>query len=327
MKFNKISSNIENDKTIMKLHSYLDKGKVTFVALMPGLYLLYNEFNINEHIDVEYIKSKDKIIEINYCQSGRFGCTIQKNRQVFLGKGEIEANIASIEKINPEFPLGYYKGISIVIDIEEIEKQLCDSFEEISNKIIELHKFLYENDFATLIKSDLRMIKIFRELYEEKEQVNVVYLRLKVLELITLLQLSSIDRNKIKKQYFSATDIKKIKNARNEVISNLEIKITLDELSEKYKISLTNFKKCFKEVYGSPYYTYLKRYKIHKAVHYLEETKLSVSEIALKIGYENTSKFISVFKELTGYTPREYRNKNVRLEHLDLFGVELKNEK
>lgn len=317
---------MKTNKKILKLDKHPDKGQVTFISLMPGLDLFYNEFNINEQIEMEYEKQNSKIIEINYCKSGRFGCTIQEDKKVFLGEGEIEVNVANIDTTNPEFPLGYYTGISIMIDIEKLKKRLDNTFQEISDKIIKLYEFLLQNDFATLIKSDSKIIRAFRELYEEENQDNIEYLKLKVLEIILLLQLCPIDRNN-KNQYFSAIDINKIKNAHNEVISNLETKITLYELAEKYKISLTNFKKCFKVVYGSPYYTYLKKYKIHYAIHYLEDTNLSISEIALKVGYENTSKFISAFKELVGYTPREYRNKNVRLEHLGLFGVELENKK
>ncbi len=316
---------LSNENIALKLKRPPNKGEVNFCNLMPGLDLLYNRFNVNEHIEMEYSKSKNKILEFNYCEAGRFGSIINKDRQVFLGEGEIEVNIATIERINPEFPLGYYKGISLIVDIDEFEKQIKNTFvEEIADKIVSLYNFLLSNDSAVLIKSDPRIIKIFREFYEEENQSNISYLKLKVLEIIMLLEPISYERDIKSSQYFSGEVVNKIKKAHNEVISNLENKITLNELAEKYKISLTNFKNCFREVYGSPYYTYLKKYKIHKAIHYLEETDLSITEIASKVGYENPSKFISAFKELVGYTPREYKNKNVRLEHLNLFGVEIK---
>lgn len=316
---------LSTENIALKLKRPPNKGEVNFCNLMPGLDLLYNRFNVNEHIEMEYNKSKNKILEFNYCEAGRFGAIINKDRQVFLGEGEIEVNIATIERINPEFPLGYYKGISLIVDIDEFEKQIKNTFvEEIADKIVSLYNFLLSNDSAVLIKSDPRIIKIFREFYEEENQSNISYLKLKVLEIIMLLEPISYERDIKSSQYFSGEVVNKIKKAHNEVISNLENKITLNELAEKYKISLTNFKNCFREVYGSPYYTYLKKYKIHKAIHYLEETDLSITEIASKVGYENPSKFISAFKELVGYTPREYKNKNVRLEHLNLFGVEIK---
>lgn len=40
----------------------------------------------------------------------------------------------------------------------------------------------------------------------------------------------------------------------------------------------------------------------------LEETELSVLEVALECGYGSVSQFHRAFKNLTGITPKEYRN-------------------
>lgn len=39
----------------------------------------------------------------------------------------------------------------------------------------------------------------------------------------------------------------------------------------------------------------------------LSGTKLSVSDIIMAVGYENTSYFYRAFSEMYGVTPREYR--------------------
>lgn len=319
---------IPNTNKIIKLKNNSKTTQVNTYNLIPGLDLLYNKFNVNEPVEMEYYKPKNKIIEFNYCHAGRYDCSINENKQVFLGEGEMEVNIANINRANQEFPLGYYEGISVIIDIQKLTENLNNTFfKEISEKILKIYNYLLENDFAVLIKSNPKILKIFREFYEEQNQNNILYLKLKVLEIISLLQVIPYNRNKKNNEYFNSEVINKIKKAHDEVVHNLETKITLNELSEKYKISLTIFKRCFKKVYGSPYYSYLKKYKAHRAIHYLEESELSITEIALKVGYENPSKFISAFKELVGYTPREYRNKNIQLEHLGLFGVEVKKQK
>ena len=71
-------------------------------------------------------------------------------------------------------------------------------------------------------------------------------------------------------------------------------------------------------------YTYLKDYKIHRALHLLEETNKNISEIAGIVGYDNSSKFAKVFKDKLGCSPVEYRKQKVHLEHQRLFGVEIK---
>ena len=48
------------------------------------------------------------------------------------------------------------------------------------------------------------------------------------------------------------------------------------------------------------------------ATHYLHDTELQIAQIALKLGYQETSNFRSAFKQWTGYSPREWRNKNAK---------------
>ena len=127
-----------------------------------------------------------------------------------------------------------------------------------------------------------------------------------------------------KKRYIEKEQVDKIKKIHNELISNLDKKITIEMLSKKYNIGTTPLKIYFKEIYGEPIYTYLKDYKIHRALHLLEETDKSISEIAGIVGYDNSSKFAKVFKDKMGCTPTEYKKQKVHLEHQRLFGVEIK---
>ena len=113
------------------------------------------------------------------------------------------------------------------------------------------------------------------------------------------------------------------KLSENIELKNLDKKITIEQLSEKYQIGTTPLKLYFKEIYGQPIYTYLKDYKIHVSLHLLEETDKNVNEIAGMLGYDNSSKFASVFKSKMKCTPTEYRKQKVHLEHERLFGVEI----
>ena len=127
-----------------------------------------------------------------------------------------------------------------------------------------------------------------------------------------------------KKRYIEKAQVDKIKKIHDFLIRNLDKKITIEMLSKKYNIGTTPLKIYFKEIYGEPIYTYLKDYKIHRALHLLEETNKNISEIAGIVGYDNSSKFAKVFKDKLGCSPVEYRKQKVHLEHQRLFGVEIK---
>ncbi len=70
---------------------------------------------------------------------------------------------------------------------------------------------------------------------------------------------------------------------------------------------LTLMKKCFKEVYGTSIYNYLKTYRMQVARKLLKEGKLNVTEVATQIGYLNPSKFSTTFKNEYGMTPKEFQ--------------------
>ena len=55
--------------------------------------------------------------------------------------------------------------------------------------------------------------------------------------------------------------------------------------------------------------SYLKTYRMKKATQLLMEGKFNVAEVASRVGYTNSSKFAQAFKEYTGSSPKEYRNK------------------
>ena len=84
---------------------------------------------------------------------------------------------------------------------------------------------------------------------------------------------------------------------------------TISQLSERFEISPTIMKKCFKGVYGDYIYAYMKRYRLQVAERLLKESQLTVGEIAAQIGYLNPNKFTSAFCGEYGVPPTSYRKK------------------
>lgn len=89
--------------------------------------------------------------------------------------------------------------------------------------------------------------------------------------------------------------------------SNPDRRFTMEELSAKYDISVSALKQCFKGVYGTAIYTYMRNYRMDLAASLLAQTDEPITVIAGKVGYTNTSKFSEAFKNVKGKTPLEYR--------------------
>lgn len=314
--------NTSDELTLLTFNENDRQSSMAFYHIMPGIDVVYNKFDTKHCIEADYKPESLNMIEINHCRQGRYGCMID-DRMFYLGVNEAEANILGVDRVNPEFPLGYYEGIEILIDVKAATDYLSPLFPDIAEQVVHLYTSLKSGRNVLRIKNTHELNHIFDELYNVNSAVQISYIKLKTLEILLELETISTDNEPDEKRYYRKSDYAKIKNLHHEVINNLDKKMTLTELSEKYGIGLTSLKNCFKEIYGCPYYTYIKRYKMHKAVHYLDETDYTIGEIAGMLGYDNTSKFISAFKSIIKCTPRQYKNKNVRLEHLELFGVEI----
>ncbi|WP_455804951.1 helix-turn-helix transcriptional regulator, partial [Clostridium butyricum] len=52
-------------------------------------------------------------------------------------------------------------------------------------------------------------------------------------------------------------------------------------------------------------------YKIEKAKQLLENTDMSIINISMSLGYDESGYFSKVFKKVVGVTPSAYRNKNL----------------
>lgn len=310
-------------KSIFTMYDGKELSQMTFYHIFPGLDLIYNKFNTNisptsrNDIEREYV-------EINHCKRGVFECTMSEGKSLFLGEGEIAANINKIQRLKSIFTKGYYEGTEILIDIDEFEKNIPEIFKPIINNIKELKNILLNNEMGVILKPIKEMIHIFDELYYINPEENKLYAQIKVLELLLVFTTIPMNNENKKKRYIEKAQVDKIKKIHDFLIGNLDKKITIEMLSKKYNIGTTPLKIYFKEIYGEPIYTYLKDYKIHRALHLLEETNKNISEIAGIVGYDNSSKFAKVFKDKLGCSPVEYRKQKVHLEHQRLFGVEIK---
>lgn len=78
-------------------------------------------------------------------------------------------------------------------------------------------------------------------------------------------------------------------------------------LAQEVYLSEGYISKLFFRETGSSLVNYIAERRIEKAKEYLVYTSLPISKIAIEVGYNNFSYFSKTFRDLTGYTPNEYR--------------------
>jgi AraC-like DNA-binding protein len=82
---------------------------------------------------------------------------------------------------------------------------------------------------------------------------------------------------------------------------------TLDELAQWCGSNRTTINSYFRKLTGQSVRAYVIMLRMQIAAALLRDTLLPVSEIMLRVGYENASNFTRTFRTTTGLSPRDYR--------------------
>lgn len=90
---------------------------------------------------------------------------------------------------------------------------------------------------------------------------------------------------------------------------NYAYNLKLEEYAQLCHMSLSAFKKSFKQYYDTTPAVWLKQKKLDLACRVVLSSDLNISQISFDCGFEDTSHFIRVFKEKHHLTPFQYRQK------------------
>jgi AraC-like DNA-binding protein len=140
----------------------------------------------------------------------------------------------------------------------------------------------------------------FKGLFRECDTLDEMqaYLKESMDNLYSLMK-SHLDRNS------NNTVMNKIRSYLDEHFADLDLSLSV--LSEKFNINKNNVSRLFKEEYGDTFMDYVTMLRIKHAKGLLEDSTLTIQEIAERTGYRHSISLIRSFKKVTGITPGEFR--------------------
>ncbi len=89
---------------------------------------------------------------------------------------------------------------------------------------------------------------------------------------------------------------------------NYDRDITLKDIAKSGDICRSQCFELFNKSLKQSPNVYLTTYRIQKSCELLRDTHLTISEIAISCGFNNSSYFTQVFRKFTTYTPKTYRS-------------------
>ena len=254
------------------------------------------DYNIDKsHIQFHFCLKGDSKFQFN---NGSYSFPVASGNAILLYNPNqelpIKASLASNSLV-----------LSVLISIKKFHSLFSNQADQISflNQDNIGNKFYKEKRLAPMISVVLNQM-VQQSLHQSMYKL---YLRAKVFELMSL-YFNKDKEMDIEQCPFLVDDknIKKIRNAKEIIISRMTEPPTLTDLASEVEISLKKLKEGFKQVYGASVYVFLLDYKMQVSKRLLSSGNYNVNEVALKVGYSTATHFINAFKKKFGTTPKKY---------------------
>lgn len=201
---------------------------------------------------------------------------------------------------------------AIVFDSKFLNFDVYDACQHNFIQPVTQQKLLFPNHISAVLSMDeleeLRKsyFNIIQN-YHHSKQCSLLKIKISLLQILELCFRTEIlkQNDTTRKQLAS---INQLKNVLDFIHSHYPEHISLKELADIACMSPTYFCRYFRQEIGKTPFAFLNEYRIKKAAILLDDSSLSVSDIAIDCGFDNISYFIRKFKEYHGITPKKYRN-------------------
>lgn len=290
------------------IHTHCDAKNAQTFQLSDGIELSY--FTLTSENTRFCHEPLSHVIEINYCRAGKIGWKLGNDASVYLGPGDFCIHtMETCVHSHIMLPNNYYEGMTLYIDLKKLTRQPPELLTGTGLTVKELlEKFCKNHVFSSFAGNEITD-SIFRGFYDQPESFQHPYRIIKTWELLLYLGKMNPEMTQHLSEY-QAEQAALIRQIHNQLVSNLDKRFTIEELSRQYLINTTTLKNGFKAIYGTSIAAHVKMHRMEFAAKQLLETPTPITTIAKEVGYDSQSKFTAAFKDIYHVTPREYRQQH-----------------
>lgn len=170
-------------------------------------------------------------------------------------------------------------------------EQECFSLQ---NPIIKVH---FDNEFLATFSRLIENVEVQEDTYRKLSAFHLIHL-------LSIVYASSLLSN----QKLSKKE-ELINEMRSEIHRRWNSNVDLETLSAQFNVSYVWFRKTFKEVLGTAPNQYRLMLKIRRAEQLIQESNLTLAEVAFQSGFKSEFYFSRIFKQKMGYNASEVRKK------------------
>ena len=211
------------------------------------------------------------------------------------------------------------KCLNYFFETNSKQKDSSDGIEVIAvilhpSQVEELFEFdLSQSDYS--LDYNIKQVEVDRLLENFKESISILLdnpeladeriIQTKLKEFVLLMTKSQNAPSQLDflSALFKPLDIEFKSTIQHNIYANL----SLDELARLSHLSLSSFKRKFKEVFNESPKKYISQKKIERAAELLKTDSLRISDIAYDVGFDSLATFNRNFTSMYGKSPSEFR--------------------
>ncbi len=133
-----------------------------------------------------------------------------------------------------------------------------------------------------------------------------LYLEAKGLEVLSVF-VDELEKASEASLPFGRRDMERLERAKHVLVSLMATPPSLPKLARQVGLNELKLKQGFRSLYGTSVFGYLRAHRMETARRLLAQRELSVTEVALRVGYANPSKFAAAFRRHFGVVPSALR--------------------
>jgi AraC-like DNA-binding protein len=204
--------------------------------------------------------------------------------------GKISVNIQANQEITLVVIRVEHQIYSSLLFEKKIDEDFLQTPNYLTGQIESLIKALnnFKTDFISIIEAQQNILQLFLTIFNEEKKV---------------LKVRKVDDK-------SFSNLQKVVEILTKNYSSPE-KPNIQKLADFINVSPSKLKSDFKSVYQESIYSYYLKRKLEYAVTLLGSQKYTVSQVAIKVGYQaQATKFVQIFRKYYGVTPKQFQIQN-----------------
>ena len=172
-----------------------------------------------------------------------------------------------------------------------------------------LHAVLFSSHFYYRLNSDERIDEQIRKLIDLHTSSDSLFTAANINVSLMNLMLYILDHTEPVHEYAKPQlQNSYVAYALNYIQEHYTTKILQEDIAQQLQISVRYLSKIFKSYMGVTLSNYITIYRVNRSIALMQSTDLTLTEIALQVGFRDSQQYSKVFMSVINATPSQYRN-------------------